>query len=184
VNCFVVVGMSPKTPTAPASPAASLSTAAEIPSAAAPKKVSLSKVFVIGSLLLAVVGGTAWFFQRGSTTASAENGKQKATPALVHLDGFTVNLADPEENHFLRVSMDLAVERVPPPKEHDKPNSGLPMPQIRDSILSVLTTSKADALLSSEGKAKLKKSLLDTLNHDDPDLGVREIYFTEFLVQR
>jgi flagellar FliL protein len=140
-------------------------------------------MLAMGAVFLVIGAGVAWFLQRDAAT-SAENGAQKRSAAIVHLDGFTVNLADAEENHFLRVSMELSVERIPPPTEKDKPNSGLPMPQIRDTILSVLTTSKADVLLTPEGKAKLKKSLIDALNHDNPDLGVREIYFTEFLVQR
>ena len=183
MNCFGVFAMPAKTPTAPAPPAISPSAVPEIPPAPVQKKSSLPKVLSVGALLLAIAAGAAWFLLRDST-ASAENALQKPAAPLVHLEGFTVNLADPEENHFLRVSMDLAVQRVPAPTEKDKPNSGLPMPQIRDTILSVLTTSKADDLLTPDGKAKLKKNLIDALNRDNPDLGVREIYFTEFLVQR
>ena len=175
--------MPAKTPPAAAPPAISPSAVPQITPAPVQKKSSLPKILSVGALLLAISAAGAWFLLRDST-ASAENPAQKPNASVVHLDGFTVNLADPEDNHFLRVSLDLAVQRVPPPAEKDKPNSGLPMPQIRDTILSVLTTSKADVLLTPEGKAKLKKSLIDALNRDNPDLGVREIYFTEFLVQR
>jgi len=58
------------------------------------------------------------------------------------------------------------------------------MGRIRDTILTVLTQCKAQALLSSEGKAELKKQLLSELSRNLPELGVRDIYFTEFLVQR
>jgi UDP-N-acetylglucosamine 2-epimerase len=61
---------------------------------------------------------------------------------------------------------------------------GLPMAHIRDSILSVLTLGKAETLLTPEGKQQLKKSLVEVLNRENPELGVRDIYFTEFLVQR
>jgi len=175
--------MPKKTPTAPAPAATTSSAVPEIPPAPPPKKSSRTKLLSLGTLVLLAVAGTAWFLLHNGSDASAESA-QKLSTTIVHLDGFTVNLADPEENHFLRVSMDLAAERIPPPAENGKPNSGLPMPQIRDSILSVLTTSKADVLLTPEGKAKLKKNLIDTLNHDNPELGVHEIYFTEFLVQR
>ena len=136
-------------------------------------------------VLTVVVGaGAIWFFLQGGQKDRQANAAEKSSLTVIHLEGFTVNLADPEENHFLRVSMDLAVDRVPPPVERDKPNSGLPMAHMRDSILSVLTVGKADALLTSEGKQQLKKNLLDVLNRENPELGVREIYFTEFLVQR
>jgi len=48
----------------------------------------------------------------------------------------------------------------------------------------VLTVCKAEPLLTPEGKQQLKRNLLEALNRENPELGVREIYFTEFLVQR
>lgn len=143
----------------------------------------MAKTLLMAVVAIVASGGATWYFLHQSTDA-ASSARDKPSISLVHLDGFTVNLADAEENHFLRVSMDLAVERIPPPVERDKPNSGLPMPEIRDSILSVLTTCKADRLLTPEGKEKLKKDLREMLNRSNPELGVREIYFTEFLVQR
>ena len=89
----------------------------------------------------------------------------------MHLEGFTVNLADIEGNRFLRVTMYLAIDRLPPPSIRDKPFSGLPMARMRDSILSVLTVCKSDALLTAEGKEQSRARSA-------------QIYFTEFLVQR
>ena len=136
-------------------------------------------------LFLAILGGggTAWFFaQRDSTGAPS---KPSASPGqVVHLEGFTVNLADPEESHFVRVTMDVELERMPPPVEKEKPASGLPMARIRDTIIAVLAASKAEVLLTSDGKIQLKKSLVNALNGKVPEMSVRDIYFTEFLVQR
>jgi flagellar basal body-associated protein FliL len=58
------------------------------------------------------------------------------------------------------------------------------MGTIRDSILTVLSQCKSDELLQPEGKLKLKRDLINALNHDVPVLQAREVYFTEFLVQR
>jgi flagellar protein FliL len=145
---------------------------------------SASTIFVVAVMALAGGGGGVWYLQHGRADASGGKAVEKAAETVVHLEGFTVNLADPEDNHFLRVTMDLGLERLPPPTASDKPNSGLPVARIRDSIMSVLTVCRADVLLTPQGKLQLKKSLLETLNHDNPELGVREIYFTEFLVQR
>ena len=103
---------------------------------------------------------------------------------VAHLDGFTVNLADPEETHFLRITMDLGLDRVPEGVDKSKLAQSLPIPRMRDAVLSVLTVCKADELLTPEGKSILKKNLLAALNKAVPEIGVREIYFTEFLVQR
>jgi flagellar FliL protein len=145
---------------------------------------SAAAIFMVAVMALAGGGGAVWYLQHGHADASGGKAVEKSSETVIHLDGFTVNLADPEDNHFLRVTMDLALERLPPPTASDKPNSGLPVARIRDSIMSVLTVCRADALLTPQGKLQLKKNLLETLNHDNPELGVREIYFTEFLVQR
>ncbi|HTP69330.1 MAG TPA: flagellar basal body-associated FliL family protein [Dongiaceae bacterium] len=142
----------------------------------------------IAAVLLVAIGAggiLVWLIgPRSHTDAATIHGAANASPAVVHLDGFTVNLADPEDNHFLRVTLDLEIDYMPVPTERSKPNSGLPMARIRDAILSELTVCKADDLLTPAGKQQLKKNLLDTLNRRNPDLGIHEIYFSEFLVQR
>jgi flagellar protein FliL len=147
-----------------------------------------SAPLLIGIALLAIAGGggSAWFvLERGRTAEASHNAEANSPPKyLIHLEGFTVNLADAEETHFLRVTMDLGIDRLPEGAEKEKAAAVLPVGRIRDAILSVLTAGKADVLLTAEGKIQLKKSLLESLNHSVPELGVREIYFTEFLVQR
>lgn len=133
----------------------------------------------------AVGGGSFWFIQQRTHTEAAAQERAPAAPKyIVHLEGFTVNLADPQESHFLRATIDLGIDRLPEGAEQDKTSRGLPVSRIRDAILSVLTECKADDLLTPEGKAQLKKNLIGTLNKEVPELGVRDVYFTEFLVQR
>jgi flagellar FliL protein len=152
------------------------------------KRSKSSAAMMIGVALAAVAGGggSAWLMMQRSRSVEASHSQDAPTAPkyLVHLEGFTVNLADPEQTHFLRATIDLGIERLPEGTDHEKPAAQLPIARIRDAILSVLTTCKADTLLTSEGKAQLKKNLVDTLNHSVPEIGVREVYFTEFLVQR
>jgi flagellar protein FliL len=147
-----------------------------------------SKSMVVGMLFLALTvgGGSAWFVQQRDRTAEVARAADSSTAPkyIVRLEGFTVNLADPEDTHFLRATIDLGVDHLPEDSDNDKPAQSLPVPRIRDAILSVLTLCKADELLTPDGKAKLKKDLIEALNKSVPELGVREIYFTEFLVQR
>jgi flagellar basal body-associated protein FliL len=58
------------------------------------------------------------------------------------------------------------------------------MARLRDTILGVLSTWRSDALLAPDGKQKLKQELVHALRERAPELGVEEIYFTDFLVQR
>jgi flagellar FliL protein len=104
------------------------------------------------------------------------------------LESFTVNLADPEEGRFLRATLALGVDGELPTiaKGEGKTveTGAVSMATIRDSILTVLAQCTSDQLLTPDGKAKLKADLINSLNRDVPDLRVREVYFTEFLVQR
>jgi flagellar basal body-associated protein FliL len=147
------------------------------------KRSSLPVMAVLVFLTILGGGGAAWFFAQRVNTGAAS--KPAAIPGqVVHLEGFTVNLADPEESHFVRVTMDLELERMPSPRDKEKPASGLPVARIRDAIIAVLAASKADVLLTPDGKIQLKKNLVNALNSKVPEMSVREIYFTEFLVQR
>lgn len=153
------------------------------------KKKSKVGLFLSMALLVGAAGGMgAWFMSRHGATAEAAHAEASAaTPRYVmHLESFTVNLADTEENHFVRATIDLGIDRPPEAgeKEREKNITTLPIARIRDSIVSVLTTYRANTLLTVEGKAQLKKELLQVLTRNVPELGVREIYFTEFLVQR
>jgi len=138
------------------------------------------------ALVLAIGGGgsAAWFISQSRASGDEHLRSSSAPGQIVHLEGFTVNLADAEENDFVRVTMDLELDRLPPPVEKEKPASGLPMPRIRDTIIAVLAASKARPLLTPEGKSQLKNALREELNRRVPEMNVRDIYFTEFLVQR
>ena len=90
-----------------------------------------------------------------------------------------VNLAGPEEKAYLRVGIDLGLR-----EELQKDSAGVPTALVRDTLLGVLTTCSPSELLTAEGKAKLRQQLLEALQQRAPDLGVEEVYFTEFLIQR
>jgi len=102
----------------------------------------------------------------------------------MHLDPFLVNLADPDGDRFLRVGIELGLQQDWNEHNHAAQNSTPPTARIRDAILMVLTTCNGDALLPLAGKAKLKQDLTDALQNRVPELGVVEVYFTEFLIQR
>lgn len=92
-----------------------------------------------------------------------------------------LNLADPEGKAYLRVGIDLGLKGPPKNKEEV---GGTPVALVRDTILGRLSLAQPDELLTAEGKTKLKASLLQALQQRAPELGVEEVYFTEFLIQR
>ncbi|HZP00939.1 MAG TPA: flagellar basal body-associated FliL family protein [Terriglobia bacterium] len=141
-------------------------------------------VLIAVVLVIALGGGATWFMlQANGRRSRPEAETESADKAILHLEGFVVNLADPEENHFLRLGIDLGLDRPLKSAGHGG-KAEIPTSRIRDTILSVLTTWRSDALLAPDGKTKLKEELGRALRERIPELGVREVYFTDFLVQR
>lgn len=144
----------------------------------------LRKGVMAGAVVLLVAACAVWFlFHHSSSTARQKVKAEPTVRAVLHLDSFVVNLADPEGDRFLRVGIDLGITREP--EEHSRAGqTETPLARTRDTVLMILTTRDATALLTPAGKANLKDDLIKALGERVPELGVREVYFTEFLLQR
>ena len=163
---------------------------AESPEEAQPAKKSSGMFFVvIGIVVLVLAGGGGFFFLKRAKAApprTEEGGGEKAPPApseiktVLHLETFTVNMDDPEQKTYLRIGIDLGLASA------SKGESKAPSPTalVRDTILNVLMVAKPADVATAEGKNQLKQRLLEALQQRAPELDVREIYFTEFLLQR
>ncbi|MBI1749404.1 MAG: flagellar basal body-associated FliL family protein [Acidobacteria bacterium] len=166
---------------------AEIENAVEIPEQ--PKKSGKAGLFIVVAVVLVVALGAGgwWFFLRPSSAKGAEKEKPahegKEVKGTIKLENFVVNLADTESNAFLRLGLEIGLEK-PVPKGEGKEEGGAPTAQLRDGVLAVLTSYRAADLLTPEGKKKLKEELVKTLKEKAPKLGVVDVYFTEFLVQR
>src|SRR4029077_21053821 len=163
-------------------------TPARAPGSATSRKPGRRRVATVAVLLIGIGSGVWWGFVRPRGASSANQGQEVQARTVLPLESFTVNLADPEEGRFLRATLALGVDGQLPriAKGENKPveTSAVSMATIRDSILTILAQCTSDQLLTPEGKTKLKADLINSLNRDVPELHVREVYFTEFLVQR
>ena len=151
--------------------------------ATAPAAKKKSRVLLLIALAVALAGAGAGWFLFGRKSVAAKNTDPKPVTVL-HLDPFIVNLADTDRDAYLRVGIDLGVTGLPNPKKGDEEKAAAPVAEIRDAILSVLSTYHSSELLSPAGKKQLKDSLMAALNRRLPQLGVRDVFFTDFLVQR
>ena len=140
------------------------------------RRRSRSAVRVFSLLVLA--GAATWFWADYAREPVQANGPDPAHSVL-HLDPFVLNLADSDQRSYLRVGIDLALNQD---AEHADKN--VPVAEVRDTILSVLGEAKVSELLRPGGKTELKHQVLHALQDRAPALGVEEVYFTEFLIQR
>jgi flagellar FliL protein len=148
----------------------------------ASKRLHKKWVLAAGAaLVLLVAAGAGRRLFRHSASRVPEKAKaESAVKTVIHLDPFVVNLADPDGDRFLRVGIDLGLRRDLSENGHAEQKL-LPTARTRDTILMILTACNADALLAPAGKAKLKQELTKALREQVPELGVEEVYFTEFL---
>jgi flagellar basal body-associated protein FliL len=132
---------------------------------------------IVPAVILAAMGG--WFWANRGKEASAQASTQTQIRSTLHLETFVLNLADTNQRSYLRVGIDLGLDR-----ELKRGEEPPPVAEVRDTILGVLAEAKVDALMSPEGKTKLKDNVLHALQKRVPQIGVEEVYFTEFLIQR
>jgi flagellar basal body-associated protein FliL len=109
--------------------------------------------------------------------------RNAAPVAFLSLAPFVINLADPDHSSFLRVEITLGLDKELPKQNEDAKDSPF-VPEVRDTILSVLNTWQSSELLANDGKARLKEQLLSAVRQRVPELGATQVYFTDFLIQR
>ena len=140
---------------------------------------SRSRWTVVAAVMGMVLAGAGiWYWASHDDDASAHASQPSEVHAALHLETFVLNLADDDQRAYLRVGIDLGLDR------ELRHGQAVPTAQLRDTILGVLGEAKVDDLLSAAGKTKLKADLLRALQERAPGLGIEEVYFTEFLIQR
>ncbi len=140
--------------------------------------------FVI--IALAVGAGLYVFWGKVSGTATGEvagegAGKEEVKvkiKALLSMETFVVNLADPGGKRYLRVTMALEIDDKDFVEEAKRN-----VPQMRDKILLILPAKKFKDIRTSSGKDVLRKEIIDQLNPLLKDCKITNLFFQEFVIQ-
>ena len=147
----------------------------------APKKSKL-KLVILGVVVL-FIGAGGYFgyskYQKGN--AGKADVKKTAKVSITYpLKSFVVNLLDKKGvgQRYLKVTINLEVG-----SEEDKLLIENHIPQLRDTILLLLSSQTLKEINTMEGKLELKQVLLSRMKQILGDGVVRRIYFTEFVVQ-
>ncbi len=119
-----------------------------------------------------------------------KHGKPEKKPVeltLWKMEEFTVNLADSDEPHYLKINMVAEIEGK---KEeaakggHGGESEASPVDiKASDIVISVLSAKYFEELLTEKGKDKLKSDLIKNLNKSVPGVKVTNVYFTSFAMQ-
>ena len=140
-----------------------------------PKGRRLGVTLVVLFLILVLAGLAVWLWPNEKAVQAGEGSAVRST---LHLESFVLNAADPDQRAYLRVGIDLGLD------QDAKHAAEAPIARVRDTILGLLGEAKIDDLITPAGKRRLKEDILRALRERAPELGVEEVYFTEFLIQR
>jgi flagellar FliL protein len=172
------------------------------------KKIIIIIVVAVVVLAGGGAGGWWWWSQRAAAAEAAEGGKgegedathgekdkgKKKVPAeetaVIPLEPFLVNLADKDASRFLRVSLQLVIdskelgEAMTAKGGHGGEDAhAVVKARLRSTILELLTTKTSEHLVTTEGKAELKKEIAEHATEVLEEAEVVDVLFTDFVVQ-
>jgi flagellar protein FliL len=97
---------------------------------------------------------------------------------IYSMEPFLVNLADTETSRYLKIKIEVESR-----ESKDNEEYGKRLPQLRDAVLTVLSSKTYPEIFDSEGKRKLKEEILQKINQLLGTFQIKMIYFNEFVVQ-
>ena len=145
------------------------------------EKPRSKKILIIIPLLLVLLGGGgagAYFKFARAPAVSTEEKKQVESTVYYEMDTLIVNLADPGGKRFLKATIKLKMSSPSVMEECKSHNF-----QMRDLVLTLLSSKECEEVMSPEDKVVLKKQIMETLNRMLQKGQALDVYFTEFLIQ-
>jgi flagellar FliL protein len=148
---------------------------------APPKKGSKTLIIIIvaAAVVLGAGGFAGYKLLAGKKSDSkTQEAKADANTSIVALDPFVLNLAD--HGRYLKVTIQFEIS--------DKSLSETvknKTPQLRDTIITLVSSKSLNSISSPEGKFQLKDELLFRANQVigvDKDI-FKNLFFTEFVMQ-
>ena len=149
-------------------------------------------VIIVLLLLLLVIGGLVAYFLLSNNDDQQQPDKQqqkkiekkhKASDMaeigpIYPLDPFIVNLVSSNADRYLKCKIDLELDSPDLQQEIDKK-----LPAIRDLIIRILSSKTVEEIQTAKGKEKLKEEIKRKINEMLTTGEVRNVYFTEFVIQ-
>lgn len=175
------------------------------------KKSGLLLIIIIVVLvLILLIGGAVAFLMMSSHEGEAEQGAKTEKAADAHgeaqaaegdaahgdeegghgggdmtavglmypLDTFTVNLLSESGRRYLKAEINLEIEG-----EELSPELDQKKPIFRDIIIRILSSKSLEEISTVKGKEKLKEQIVSEINTRLKDGKVKNVYFTDFVVQ-
>ena len=151
-----------------------------------PKKKSKALLFIVLGIGILLLGGGGYFaytnFLAPKPAAEEMGAEEKAPQPLIGeifaLEPFVVNLADPKGKRYLKIKIELELESPEAVAQAEKV-----APKLRDMVIMMLTSLTFEDVMTPEGKIRIRDELFERFNQIMRPQRIKNIYFTEFVVQ-
>jgi flagellar FliL protein len=114
----------------------------------------------------------------GSEAKTAGSQKSQEMGPIYNLDTFLVNLNEPQGKRYLKAKVTLELETEDVQAEIEKR-----LPQIKDAVLTMLSSKSYGDISDLTGKYQLRAELISMINSYLKTGKIANVYFTEFIVQ-
>jgi flagellar FliL protein len=153
-------------------------------------KKSPKKLILLVVILVLLLGGGAFAWKSGmldgvlgskekeKTTEAAKQDVAQSIGPIYPLEPFIVNLNEPLGKRYLKVKVEFELEN-----ENMKDEMTKRLAQFRDGIITLLSSKSYSDVSDLSGKYQLRAEILGMVNGFMKTGKVRNVYFTEFIVQ-
>lgn len=137
------------------------------------------KWIIIGVVIASLgAGAYVYFGYLPGKNANAEGKPEIEHKAFFEMDTFLLNLADPGGKRYLKVTVKLELDDPKVSEELTAKNY-----EVRDTALMLMSGKEFEDISTLAGKESLKRELITRLNGLLQTGQIKQMYFTEFLVQ-
>ncbi len=146
---------------------------------------------IILVLMVVLIGGGGFFAWKSgmldkllgktdeqAATEKVEEPEKPDIGPIFSLETFIVNLNEPMGKRYLKAKIELEME-----KEEMRPELEKRLPQLRDAILTLLSSKAYKDISDLSGKYQLRAEIMSMLNRYLTIGKIKNVYFTEFIVQ-
>lgn len=140
-------------------------------------------LFAVALLIVAAVSAsylTFLFFSQGKSPAEGQAAAKEPAKfgQTFDLGEFTVNLAGDSGRRYVRTKIVVEVNKPEVVNELQQRT-----PQLRDGVITVLSSKTMDDIATIEGRENLRREIIRSLEARVGSGRIRNVYFTDFVYQ-